>query len=262
MTGDTFSHFPCVYSIQNRMEFRLSGGEKDNVNSMGTRKALRMKTDTVIFDLDGTLLNTLEDLADSTNYAMRAFGLKERTIDEVRQFVGNGVDLLIERAVAGELPEEQEKECLETFKKHYSQNMNNKTRPYDGILDLVKELLRQEYHIAIVSNKFDSAVKGLNVDYFEGLFPVAIGASDTVAKKPAPDSVMEALKELHSDTERAIYVGDSDVDIMTARNSGLPCVSVTWGFRDEELQRSMGTDYIIHKPEELLQVLDRRNRTC
>lgn len=219
-----------------------------------------MKTDTVIFDLDGTLLNTLEDLADSTNYAMRAFGLKERSINEVRNFVGNGVDVLIERAVEGAIPKEQELECLDVFKQHYSKNMDNKTKPYDGIMDVIKELLKRGYHIAIVSNKFDAAVKGLNVDYFEGLFPVAIGASDTVAKKPAPDSVIKALQELHSDKERAVYVGDSDVDIMTARNSGLPCVSVTWGFRDEELQRSMGTDYIIHKPEELLDVLDGRNR--
>ena len=219
-----------------------------------------MKTDTVIFDLDGTLLNTLEDLADSTNYAMRAFGLKERSINEVRNFVGNGVDVLIERAVEGAIPKEQELECLDVFKQHYSKNMDNKTKPYDGIMDVIKELLKRGYHIAIVSNKFDAAVKGLNVDYFEGLFPVAIGASDTVAKKPAPDSVIKALQELHSDKERAVYVGDSDVDIMTARNSGLPCISVTWGFRDEELQRSMCTDYIIHKPEELLDVLDGRNR--
>ncbi len=219
-----------------------------------------MRTDTVIFDLDGTLLNTLEDLADSTNYAMRAFGLKERSINEVRNFVGNGVDVLIERAVEGAISKEQELECLDVFKQHYSKNMDNKTKPYDGIMDVIKELLKRGYHIAIVSNKFDAAVKGLNVDYFEGLFPVAIGASDTVAKKPAPDSVIKALQELHSDKERAVYVGDSDVDIMTARNSGLPCISVTWGFRDEELQRSMGTDYIIHKPEELLDVLDGRNR--
>ncbi len=219
-----------------------------------------MKTDTVIFDLDGTLLNTLEDLADSTNYAMRASGLKERSINEVRNFVGNGVDVLIERAVEGAISKEQELECLDVFKQHYSKNMDNKTKPYDGIMDVIKELLKRGYHIAIVSNKFDAAVKGLNVDYFEGLFPVAIGASDTVAKKPAPDSVIKALQELHSDKERAVYVGDSDVDIMTARNSGLPCISVTWGFRDEELQRSMGTDYIIHKPEELLDVLDGRNR--
>lgn len=219
-----------------------------------------MKTDTVIFDLDGTLLNTLEDLADSTNYAMRAFGLKERSINEVRNFVGNGVDVLIERAVEGAISKEQELECLNVFKQHYSKNMDNKTKPYDGIMNVIKELLKRGYHIAIVSNKFDAAVKGLNVDYFEGLFPVAIGASDTVAKKPAPDSVIKALQELHSDKERAVYVGDSDVDIMTARNSGLPCISVTWGFRDEELQRSMGTDYIIHKPEELLDVLDGRNR--
>lgn len=221
-----------------------------------------MKTDTIIFDLDGTLLNTLEDLADSVNYALRTYDLPERTLQEVKCFVGNGVELLMERAVAGALSKEDELECLAVFKQHYSENMNHKTRPYDGILDLVKELLKRNYHIAIVSNKFDSAVKNLNVDYFENLFPVAIGASDTVAKKPAPDSVLEALKQLKSGKERAIYVGDSDVDIMTARNSGLPCISVTWGFRDEELLRSLGTDYIIHEPMQLLEILDRRNMIC
>ncbi|MGN0152993.1 MAG: HAD family hydrolase [Lachnospiraceae bacterium] len=221
-----------------------------------------MKTDTIIFDLDGTLLNTLEDLADSVNYALRTYNLPERTLQEVKYFVGNGVELLMERAVAGALSKEEEFECLAVFKQHYSENMNHKTRPYNGILDLVKELLKRNYHIAIVSNKFDSAVKNLNVDYFENLFPVAIGASDTVAKKPAPDSVLEALKQLKSEKERAIYVGDSDVDIMTARNSGLPCISVTWGFRDEELLRSLGTDYIIHEPMQLLEILDRRNMIC
>lgn len=219
-------------------------------------------TDTIIFDLDGTLLNTLEDLADSTNYALRKYGLPERTLQEVRRFVGNGVELLMERAVAGALSKEKEQQCLTVFKQYYSENMNRKTKPYTGILDLVRKLLAQRYRIAIVSNKFDSAVKELNLEYFEGMFPVAIGASDTVAKKPAPDSVLEALKQLDSGKGQAIYVGDSDVDVMTARNSGIPCIGVTWGFRDEELLRSMGAEYIIHKPEQLLDILDRRNMVC
>lgn len=219
-------------------------------------------TDTIIFDLDGTLLNTLEDLADSVNYALCEYGLPERTLQEVRKFVGNGVELLMERAVAGALSKEDKQQCLAVFKQHYSGNMNHKTRPYVGILALVRKLLEKGYLIAIVSNKFDSAVKELNLEYFEGMFPVAIGASDTVAKKPAPDSVLEALKQLGSGKEQAIYVGDSDVDVMTAKNSGIPCVGVTWGFRDEELLRSMGAEYIIHEPEQLLDILDRRNMVC
>ena len=219
-------------------------------------------TDTVIFDLDGTLLNTLDDLADSTNYAMVKFGLPERTVSEVRCFVGNGVELLIKRAVAGRLSREQEAECLMLFKQHYSENMNNKTRPYVGMMELVKQLLERDYRIAIVSNKFDLAVKELNVTYFESLFPVAIGESEKIAKKPAPDSVFEALSQLESTVERAIYIGDSDVDVMTAHNAGLPCVGVTWGFRDRELLLSVGAEYIIDRPEELLAVLDRRNTAC
>lgn len=219
-------------------------------------------TDTIIFDLDGTLLNTLEDLADSVNYALHEYNLPERTLQEVKKFVGNGVELLMERAVAGELSKEKQQQCLAVFKQHYSTNMDHKTRPYAGILDLLRELKKRGCHIAIVSNKFDSAVKGLNDKYFEGMFPVAIGASDSVAKKPAPDSVIEALKQLGACKEQALYVGDSDVDVMTAGNAGLPFVGVTWGFRDEELLCSMGAADIIHEPEQLLEILDRRNMIC
>lgn len=219
-------------------------------------------TNTVIFDLDGTLLNTLDDLADSVNYALSLYGLPLRRVEEVRTFVGNGVEKLIERAVAGRLSQTQETECLRTFKQHYSNNMNNKTCPYDGILDLIRQLLQMDYHLAIVSNKFDAAVKELNDSCFEGLFPVAIGESETIAKKPAPDSVYEALAQLESVKDHAIYVGDSDVDVMTAHNAGLECVGVTWGFRDRELLLSVGAEYIIDKPEDLLSILDRRNADC
>lgn len=218
--------------------------------------------DTVIFDLDGTLLNTLDDLADSVNYALSQFDFPMRQVSEIRDFVGNGVEKLIERAVEHRLSELEEKDCLNIFKQHYSQNMNNKTQPYDGILDLVKQLIADNYHIAIVSNKFDSAVKGLNETYFEGLFPVAIGESASIAKKPAPDSVYEALAQLNVTGESAIYVGDSDVDVMTAHNAGLQCVGVTWGFRDRELLLSMGAEYIIDTPTELFAVLDGRKSDC
>ncbi len=219
-------------------------------------------TNTVIFDLDGTLLNTLDDLADSVNYALSVYGLPQRQIEEIRAFVGNGAEKLIERAVAGRLSDEQETECLCTFKQHYSNNMNNKTCPYEGVMDLVRHLLQMDYHIAIVSNKFDAAVKELNDSYFEGLFPVAIGESERIAKKPAPDAVYEALAQLEVAGEHAIYIGDSDVDVMTAHNAGLECVGVTWGFRDRELLLSVGAEYIIDKPEDLLSILDRRNADC
>lgn len=213
-------------------------------------------TDTIIFDLDGTLLDTLEDLKDSVNYALDAFNLPERSLREVRSFVGNGVEVLMEKAIAGAVSKEEEEKCLSLFKEHYSRNMNNKTKPYNGILNLIKSLRERNYHIAIVSNKFDSAVKELNEIYFEGMFPVAIGSSETVAKKPAPDSVFEALRYLGVSKESAIYVGDSDVDVMTAKNSGLPCVGVTWGFRDEELLREMGAAFIIHTLEQLFDILN------
>lgn len=222
------------------------------------KRSVKEKTlykDTIIFDLDGTLLNTIEDLADSTNYALAAFDLPARSVQEVRQFVGNGVDLLIKRAVDGALPQEREQECLAVFKQHYSENMYHKTRPYDGIPELVHALRAENYHIGIVSNKFDSAVKALNHIYFHDMFPVAIGASDTVAKKPAPDSVIEALKSLSSNREHALYVGDSDVDVITAKNAGLPFIGVTWGFRDEELLRSMGAECVLERPQQLLELL-------
>jgi len=218
--------------------------------------------DTIIFDLDGTLLNTLEDLTDAVNYALDRYALPMCSISEVRNYVGNGADKLIERAVARRLSKEQEQECLATFMQYYSENMNNKTRPYEGVLDVIRELLRKEYRIAIVSNKFDTAVKELNVSYFDGLFPVAIGASDTVSKKPAPDSVYMALSQLGSRQDTAIYVGDSDVDVMTAHNAGLQCIGVTWGFRDKELLLSVGAEYIIDKPNDLFSVLGGRNTDC
>ena len=219
-------------------------------------------TDIVIFDMDGTLLNTLEDLADSVNYAIGTFGFGPRDLDDVRRFLGNGAEVLVKNCIDGRLEKDDEEKCINIFKEYYRSHMDIKTKPYDGVMDTVRILLDRGFNIAIVSNKFDAAVKGLNADYFEGLFPVAIGESENVSKKPSPDCVNKALKELNSDFSRAIYVGDSEVDIMTARNSGLPCVSVTWGFRNEEFLKEIGTDYIIHDPKQLLDVIDGRNKVC
>ena len=212
-----------------------------------------MMYNTVIFDLDGTLLNTLEDLTDSVNYALGKFGYPLRTIDEIRRFVGNGVKVLMDLAVPKGTSAEDTAKCLEVYRKHYSENLQNKTGPYDGIPEMLNNLKEMGIKLAVVSNKYDSAVKALCKDYYKDYIQVAIGESQGVAKKPAPDSVFAALKELGATQEEALYVGDSDVDVHTAHNAGLKCVGVTWGFRNREILKAEGADYIIDKPEELLQ---------
>lgn len=209
----------------------------------------------VIFDLDGTLLDTLQDLADSTNYALSLNGLPTRTVDEVRRFVGNGVGKLICRAVPEGTDPELEARCLADFRAHYTLNMENKTAPYPGILSMLEQLADRGVLRAVVSNKFDSAVKGLCDAYFGQRIPVAIGESQGVARKPAPDTVFRALEELGADPARSVYVGDSEVDIATARNAGLPCISVSWGFKSRAFLLEHGADHIAGSPEELLGLL-------
>lgn len=206
---------------------------------------------TVIFDLDGTLLNTLEDLKESTNFALCRFGYQKRTLDEVRCFVGNGVRKLIERAV----PENCKNvdECLEVFKKNYSENMYNHTHPYNGILEMLEELHKENLKIGVVSNKFDSAVKDLCKKYFGNLIDAAIGQCDDVPKKPAPDGVLKAMKILNSDKSSTLYAGDSDVDVQTAHNAGLKCIGVTWGFRTRDYLN--GADFIVDNPDEILKIV-------
>ncbi|WMJ88337.1 HAD family hydrolase [Anaerocolumna sp. MB42-C2] len=212
-----------------------------------------MKYNTIIFDLDGTLLNTLEDLTDSVNYALGKFGYPLRSIDEIRRFVGNGVKVLINLAVPNGTSAEESDKCLELYRKHYSENLQNKTRPYDGISEMLKCLKEMGIKLAVVSNKYDTAVKALCNDYFREFIEVAIGESQGVAKKPAPDSVYAALKVLGSNKEETLYVGDSDVDVHTAHNAGIKCVGVTWGFRNRDILKAEGANYIIDKPEDLLQ---------
>ncbi len=207
--------------------------------------------DTIIFDLDGTLLNTLDDLADSVNYALAANGLPERSLDEVRRFVGNGVANLMERSVPAGTGPELEAKCLADFKAHYLTNMRHKTAPYPGVLDLLSDLQDNGCKVAVVSNKFDGAVKELCGVYFGPLLPVALGERPGVRKKPAPDLVRACLERLGATADRAVYVGDSDVDIETAKNAGLPCLSVSWGFRDAAFLRAHGAETIAGTPEEL-----------
>lgn len=208
---------------------------------------------TVIFDLDGTLLNTLDDLADSTNYALSKFGYPTRTIEEVRQFVGNGVAKLIERAIPEGKNNPNFEKCLAIFKENYAQNMYNKTAPYNGIIEMLSNLKSKGIKIAVVSNKFDLAVKELCKKYFEGFIDFAAGENEAqgIKKKPAPDTVISVLNEFNFAPEDAVYVGDSDVDIMTAKNSKMPCISVTWGFRDKKFLLENGATILINAPSEI-----------
>lgn len=214
------------------------------------------KYDTVIFDLDGTLLNTLDDLANSVNYALKLNNFPCREMDEVRRFVGNGVGRLMKLSVPYGCSNDKYEKCLADFRKYYSANMQNKTCAYQGIMELLKELYDKNYKMAIVSNKFDEAVKELNKVYFEKYIKAAIGESENVSKKPAPDTVFKALSELGSDAKNTVYVGDSEVDVMTAKNSGVKCVGVTWGFRDIEVLEQEGADFIIDTPHELLNIVE------
>lgn len=206
-----------------------------------------------IFDLDGTLLNTLDDLAASTNYALRSAGMPERTTDEVRRFVGNGVKKLMERAIPGGLDNPLFDSTYATFRKHYLEHGLDTTRPYDGIPEVLRELKRRGKRLAIVSNKFYAATQELAQHFFPDTIKVAIGERDNIRKKPAPDTVLEAMRQLGIGREGTVYVGDSDVDIDTARNCGVPCLSVLWGFRDRQFLIDHGATTLIERPEQLLE---------
>ena len=214
-----------------------------------------MKYNTIIFDLDGTLLNTLFDLKESTNFALQKYGFPMKTMEEVRMFVGNGVAKLIERAIPDGCQNPVFENCLKDFKSDYKIRMYDHTMPYEGIEEMLDGLKASGIKTAVVSNKFDAAVKELCSRYFGKKIEIAIGESPEVRKKPAPDSVLRAIELLGADSAKTIYCGDSDVDVQTAKNANLPCVGVTWGFRDKELLVSEGADYTVDSPYELLSLL-------
>ncbi len=208
---------------------------------------------TFIFDLDGTLLNTLDDLVASVNYALHTHGMPERTLDEVRSFVGNGVRLLMERAIPEGSANPRFEETFATFRAYYMEHSLDTTRPYDGIPEMIHALKQRGCRLAVVSNKFYAATQELIRHFFPEI-TVAIGEHEAegIRKKPAPDTVFEALRQLGVGKEKAVYVGDSDVDLQTARNSGLPCISVLWGFRNRDFLLAHGATTFISRPEELL----------
>lgn len=205
----------------------------------------------IIFDLDGTILNTLEDLTDSVNFALKKYKLPERTIDEVRKFVGNGIRKLIERAVPGHLESDTINLVFQEFKMYYEAHCADKTKPYEGIVSLLNVLREAGCMTAVVSNKADSAVQILCKNYFRGLFDYVVGEREGIRKKPNPDSVLEVLERLQVEKKDAVYIGDSEVDIQTAGNAGIDVISVNWGFRDEEFLREQGAKIIVKKSEEI-----------
>ena len=207
---------------------------------------------TYIFDLDGTLLNTLGDLAASTNYALRQYGMPEHTIDDVRRFVGNGVGKLIERAIPGGLANPQYEDVLATFRKHYMLHSLDTTAPYPGIESLLHSLRSHGCNVAVVSNKFYNATVELCRHFFADTVEVAIGERENIRRKPAPDTVFEAMRQLGVSAEDTVYVGDSDVDVATARNSGIPCISVLWGFRDKDFLIEHGATTFVNTPEDII----------
>ena len=214
-----------------------------------------MNYTTYIFDLDGTLLNTLEDLTDSTNVALKRYGMPERSLDEIRSFVGNGIGKLIERAVPEGTEDKKVGLVFEAFKEYYGLHCADKTAPYPGIISLLEALGKQGKKLAIVSNKADFAVKQLRDIYFKEVIQVAIGECENIQKKPAPDTAFQAMKELNSRPEECIYIGDSEVDIKTAENAGIPCVSVLWGFRDRDFLEEQGGKSFVENPMDILKIM-------
>lgn len=208
-----------------------------------------------IFDLDGTILDTLEDLADAMNYALGEHGYPGRTIEEVRRFVGNGIRKLIERAVPAGLAKEEIDRVHETFSAYYQQHCADKTRPYEGVLPLLERLRAAGCLTAVVSNKADAAVQPLCRRYYNGLFDYAVGERTGIRRKPDPDSVQEVLRRLQVEAADAVYIGDSEVDIQTAKNAGLDSIIVTWGFRDRDYLESQGGRCFVDRPEEIEQII-------
>ena len=215
-----------------------------------------MPVTSVIWDLDGTLLDTLGDLAASTNAALASLGLPQRSIDEVRAFVGNGVAKLMERAVPKDAAPEIRAAALEAFIAHYAQHSADTTAPYPGVMQMLDELGARGIKMAVVSNKIDFAVKALCARYFGDRLSVCVGDDPARRKKPAPDNVFEAMRMLGAVPEETVYIGDSEVDVETAKNAGLACMAVSWGFRTEECLRAAGAERIYAAPQALLDALE------
>ncbi len=214
-----------------------------------------MKYEAVLFDLDGTLTDTLEDLKNSVNFALSHFGFPERSLEEIRAFVGNGVKRLVDLSVPDNTSKEVSAECLSVFKSHYKENSLVLTKPYNGIIPLLERLEKEGVKTAVITNKMHSAAVDIVNLFFDGLIGVTVGQIDGVAQKPQPDGIYYALEKLCVSKEKAVYVGDSEVDCLTAKNAGIPCIGVSWGFRDRSVLEANGAAAVIDRPEDLFDLI-------
>jgi phosphoglycolate phosphatase len=214
-----------------------------------------MKYTLAIFDLDGTILNTLDDLADAVNYALEKSDYPKRTREEVRLFVGNGIRKLIERAVPENISENEINKVHSLFTEYYKEHCADKTREYDGITQLISKLREKNIKTAVVSNKADYAVKELCERYFDKMFDYYVGEREGIRKKPCPDSVNEVIKTLKNEKNQTVYIGDSDVDIKTAKNASIDCISVDWGFRNRAFLLENGAQTIVSTTDELFEMI-------
>lgn len=214
-----------------------------------------MKYELAVFDLDGTVLDTLEDLKNALNYTLGELSMKPRTLDETRSFVGNGIRKLIERGVPKGTSAEKTDEAERIFNEYYAVHCIDRTKPYDGISELIGRIRSLGIKTAVVSNKSDYAVQTLCKKYFDGLFDFCVGARENVRKKPFPDSVDEVIKALGADRKKTVYIGDSEVDIQTAANARVRCLSVTWGFRDVSFLTENGATDIVPDMKDLFNKL-------
>ncbi len=213
------------------------------------------KQQAILFDLDGTLLNTLDDLTDSVNMTLRAHGFPLRGREEIRKFLGNGSEFLMRSALPGREREDIFAACLAEYQAYYRAHMEEKTAPYEGILPLLQRLRESGRRIGVVSNKFDAAVQGLCEKNFPHCIDAAAGETEGIRRKPAPDMVFAVAKRLGVAVSDCLYIGDSEVDIQTAKNAGIECVSVCWGFRDAASLEQAGATQTVHTPQELEKLL-------
>ena len=209
-----------------------------------------MKYQLVVFDMDGTILNTMDDLVATTNYALRVCGMPQKTRQEVQACVGYGLEVLLNKAVPEGTSKEEHQKMIDAYHTYYREHYADFTRPYEGIVQTIRRLREEGVKTAVVSNKSDYGVQLLARKYFCGLFDTARGMKEGMNCKPAPDAVLDVLRTLNVPAEHAVYVGDSDVDIFTANNAGMDCLSVTWGFRSESSLRQAGARHILHETHE------------
>jgi phosphoglycolate phosphatase len=217
-----------------------------------------MEKNTIIFDLDGTLLNTLDDLHACFNYAINSFGYPSRSLEEIRNFVGNGIKKAIERALPHRVEDEELNKIVDCFKSYYQLHMLDLTKPYDGIIDMLTELKEKNYKIAVVSNKFDEAVKKLCKNYYGELVDIAVGEGYKIRKKPEIDGILKVIEIMHSSIQKSIYVGDSEVDIQTANNAKMDCISVLWGFKDKEFLIEHNAKIFAEKPKDIIKIIEKK----